>query len=76
MYRLCQIYAREGVELQRTTLADWVAQAARLLSPLAEAIGRYLLAADKIHGDDTPIRMLGWRREHGSHGTPLDVRQR
>lgn len=41
LYRLCQIYGREGVELQRSTLADWVAQAARLLSPLAEAIGRY-----------------------------------
>lgn len=59
LYRLCQIYAREGVDLQRSTLADWVAQAARLLSPLAEAIGRYVLAADKIHGDDTPIRVLG-----------------
>lgn len=59
LYRLCQIYGREGVELQRSTLADWVAQAARLLSPLADAIGRYVLDADKIHGDDTPIRVLG-----------------
>lgn len=59
LYRLCQSYGREGVELQRSTLADWVAQAARLLSPLAEAIGRYVLAAEKIHGDDTPIRVLG-----------------
>jgi transposase len=59
LYRLCQIYGREGVQLQRSTLADWVAQAARLLSPLADAIGRYVLAADKIHGDDTPIRVLG-----------------
>ena len=59
LYRLCQIYAREGVELQRSTLADWVGQAARLLSPLADAIGRYVLAADKIHADDTPIRVLG-----------------
>lgn len=45
LYRLCQIYGREGVDLQRSTLADWVAQAARLLSPLADAIGRYVLAA-------------------------------
>jgi hypothetical protein len=57
LYLLCQIYSRDGVEPQRSTLADWVAQAARLLSPLAEAIGRYVLAADKIHGDDTPIRV-------------------
>lgn len=59
LYRLCQIYGREGVQLQRSTLADWVAQAARLLSPLAEAIARYVVAADKVHGDDTPIRVLG-----------------
>ena len=59
LYRLCQMYGREGVALQRSTLADWVAQAARLLSPLAEAIGRYVVAADKVHGDDTPIRVLG-----------------
>lgn len=45
--------------MHRSTLPDWVAQAARLLSPLAQAIGRYVLAAEKIHGDDTPIRVLG-----------------
>ncbi len=59
LYRQCQIYAREGVELERSTLTDWVGQAARLLTPLAEAIGRYVLRADKVHGDDTPIRVLG-----------------
>jgi len=59
LYRQCQIYAREGVELERSTLTDWVGQAARLLTPLAEAIGRYVLRAEKVHGDDTPIRVLG-----------------
>lgn len=59
LYRQCQIYAREGLDLQRSTLTDWVGQAARLLTPLADAIGRYVLRADKIHGDDTPIRVLG-----------------
>ncbi len=59
LYRQCQIYAREGIELERSTLTDWVGQAARLLTPLADAIGRYVLAAEKIHGDDTPIRVLG-----------------
>ena len=59
LYRQCQIYAREGVMLQRSTLADWVGQAARLLTPLAQAIGRHVLRADKIHGDDTPIKVLG-----------------
>jgi transposase len=59
LYRQCQIYAREGVDLQRSTLTDWVGQAARLLAPLADAIGHYVLRAQKIHGDDTPIRVLG-----------------
>lgn len=59
LYRQSQIYAREGIELSRSTLTDWVGQAARLLTPLADAIGRYVLSAQKIHGDDTPIRVLG-----------------
>lgn len=59
LYRQCQIYAREGVMLERSTLTDWVGQAARLLTPLAQAISRHVLRADKIHGDDTPIRVLG-----------------
>ncbi len=65
LYRQCQIYAREGVMLERSTLTDWVGQAARLLTPLAQAIGRHVLRADKIHGDDTPIRVL---RRQGQQG--------
>ena len=59
LYRQAQIYARAGLELHRSTLTDWVGQAARLLTPLADAVGRYVLDAHKVHGDDTPIRALG-----------------
>ena len=59
LYRQSQIYARAGLDLHRSTLTDWVGQAAHLLTPLAQAIGRYVLQADKVHGDDTPIRALG-----------------
>jgi transposase len=59
LYRQSQIYARAGLDLHRSTLTDWVGQAAQLLTPLAQAIGRYVLQADKVHGDDTPIRALG-----------------
>jgi len=68
LYRQCQIYAREGVLLERSTLTDWVGQAARLLSPLAQAIGRHVLHADKIHGDDTPIRVLGGKGSRAKTG--------
>lgn len=59
LYRQSQIYAREGVMLERSTLADWVASSARLLTPLARAIGNYVLQAAKVHTDDTPTRTLG-----------------
>ena len=68
LYRQCQIYAREGVMLERSTLTDWVGQAARLLTPLAQAIGRYVLRADKLHGDDTPIRVLGGKGSRAKTG--------
>ena len=59
LYRLSQIFARDGVQIERSTLTDWVAGCARLLTPLAQALGRYVLSGSKIHGDDTPIRVLG-----------------
>lgn len=59
LYRQSQIYAREGVMLERSTLCDWVAGAAKLLTPLALAVGRYVLQAAKVHSDDTPTRTLG-----------------
>lgn len=59
LYRQSQMYAREGVMLERSTLADWVASSARLLTPLARAVGAYVLRAVKVHSDDTPTRVLG-----------------
>jgi transposase len=58
LYRQTQIYAREGVELERSTLADWVGQASGLLRPLLDAIARHVLAGSKVHGDDTPVPVL------------------
>jgi len=58
LYRQSVIYAREGVELSRSTLADWVGQLSGLLTPLADAIGRHVLAGRKLHADDTPIPVL------------------
>lgn len=58
LYRQAQIYARQGVELKRSTLADWVGQSAALLEPLAAAVRRHVLAAEKVHADDTPVPVL------------------
>jgi transposase len=58
LYRQSRIYARDGVELDRSTLAGWVAHADELLDPLVAALGRYVLAATKLHADDTPVKVL------------------
>jgi transposase len=58
LYRQSQIYAREGVEIDRSTLVDWVAGCARLLQPLADAVRRHVMSAYKIHTDDTPVPVL------------------
>src|SRR6202012_1390040 len=41
-----------------STMAGWVGQAAWELRPLIAAIGAHVLAAAKIHGDDTPVPVL------------------
>jgi len=58
LYRQSAIYARSGVELERSTLADWVGQAAFLLEPLAAAITRHVRAGVALHADDTPVPVL------------------
>ena len=58
LYRQSGIYARSGVDLDRSTLAGWGEQAGQLLDPLVAALGRYTLAAAKIHADDTPVPVL------------------
>ena len=58
LYRQAQIYAREGVELERSTLAEWVASCFRLVAPLVEALARYVMASQKLHADDTPVPVL------------------
>jgi transposase len=58
LYRQSGIYARAGVELQRSTLADWVGQSAALLRPLLDALARYVLAGAVLHADDTPVPVL------------------
>jgi transposase len=51
-------YAREGVELDVSTLADWVGAAAATLMPLVEVIRAHVFAAERIHADDTTVPVL------------------
>jgi transposase len=58
LYRQSEIYAREGVDLCRSTLAGWVGAASELLAPLVDQIRRHVMAGAKIHADDTPVPVL------------------
>ena len=58
LYRQSEIYERWGVELERSTLAEWVGGSSRLLAPLVEALRRHVMAAKKLHADDTPVPVL------------------
>ncbi len=58
LYRQSSMYAREGVELERSTLAGWVGQCNALLRPLVAALRAHVLAGDKVHADDTPVPVL------------------
>ena len=57
LYRQSLIFERDGIDLDRSTLADWVGKSTRLLTPLADAIGRHALAGQAVFADDTPIKL-------------------
>jgi len=58
LYRQSEIYAREGIDLDRSTLADWVGASSYLLAPLVDQLRKHVLSATKLHADDTPVPVL------------------
>jgi transposase len=56
--RQSESYAREGIELDVSTLADWVGACTASLAPLLELIRRHVLAGERMHGDDTTVPVL------------------
>ena len=58
LYRQSRIFARLGVELERSTLAGWVGGASWWLDALHERLGRNIFASGHLFADDTPIPVL------------------
>src|SRR5262249_24332236 len=56
--RQSMTYAREGIDLDVSTLCDWVGAASATLMPLVDAIRTHVFAAERIHADDTPVKVL------------------
>jgi transposase len=59
LHRLSGIFTREGIDLARTTLCDWVADVATALVPIGEQLRREVVAADYLQTDDTSVTVLG-----------------
>jgi transposase len=55
--------ARQGVELSRSTLCDWMAGAAKILEPLYDLMKTLVLLCDTIHTDDTPVKVRDAQRK-------------
>jgi len=56
--RQSDVYAREGIDLDVSTLADWVGACTAMLSPLVTLIRAHVMAAERLHGDDTTVPVL------------------
>ena len=56
--RQSETFAREGIELDTSTLADWVGACTATLSPLVALIRAHVMAAERLHGDDTTVPVL------------------
>ena len=58
LYRQEEIYARSGVHIARSSMAQWVGICGVRLAPLAEALREHLLGQDVVHADETPMPLL------------------
>jgi transposase len=68
LYRQSQIFARHGVELDRSTLANWVGGACWWLEPLQARLAAHVFGSSKVFADDVPIPVLDPGRGHTKTG--------
>jgi transposase len=59
VYRQAERFAREGIDLPRSTLSEWLGRTAALLEPLSDAVASHVFEASKLHADDTPVLAPG-----------------
>jgi transposase len=71
LYRQAQIYSRQGGDLDRSALANWVGQAAALLAPLQARLFEILKASPKLFADETRCPVLGQGRRRVKLGSAL-----
>ena len=68
LYRLNEIFERMGADIPDSTLADWCGRSMRTLTPLNDLIIKEIMTTDRLHADDTPIRVLDRARRSAGFG--------
>jgi transposase len=58
LYRQSEIYARSGVHIPRSSMAQWIGICGVRLAPLAQALKGFILGHDVVHADETPVKLL------------------
>jgi transposase len=76
LYRQGEIFARQGAEIPRSTLIDWCGQAVATLRPLSAALKATVLSCSRLHGDDTPIKVLDPKAARRPSAGPGGARQK
>jgi len=64
LYRQAEIFARDGVNLETSTLSGWVGATEAALAPLIDALATNVMASDTLHVDDTPVPVLAEGRKY------------
>jgi transposase len=75
LYRQGEIFTRMGADIPRSTLIDWCGQAVGVLKPLVSRIRDHVFAADRLHADDTPVRVLDPKVAIASGGAKRAVKE-
>jgi len=82
LYRQEAIFARHGISLSRSTLAEWLGHVGLRLQPLVDALRARLLTAEVLHADETPVAQLdpgagktkrAYLFAYAGHGWPSDA---
>ena len=68
LYRQSEIFARQGIELSRALLSNWVDACCQLMTLLNDTLYRYVMNTRKVHTDDTPVKVLAAGRKKAKTG--------
>ncbi len=67
LYRQSQRFAREGIDIPVSTMADWIARCCELLDPLYEKLKQKILESAYVQADETPIKVLDSEKKGATH---------